>query len=264
MGALAVIIASLVWLVVAGQVGVSVRGNLEPGGLGVASVDDRGVTPDQLRLVTQQSIFTAGRPIEKQIANVIDAPETQLSLSITGLRTADPGSAILRLPNNRQVTIVEGDEILEGVELLEVYEDAILLRRNGVTERLNWDRPRAFLTAAPSTVSGDAPDSVGETAPALLSERQSQRLGALIGAMPLIPVLDDGRFIGFEVDADIQPLDLDKGDIIQRVNGTALGQVLDREALIATVIADGNLQLNVVREGDPITIDVPASALVGE
>ncbi len=151
---------------------------------------------------------------------VVDAPETGLNLTVTGLRAlaGGVGSALIRLPDGTEGVFGVGDEVLAGVQLEEIRADRVLLSRNGVLESLlaygGADRAR-LVSRAGEQISGasldgtgagadpSAPNSVtsGARTPggALSEPVQPVSAQGLLGGVDVRPVRERGAITGYRL-----------------------------------------------------------------
>jgi hypothetical protein len=60
-------------------------------------------------------------------------------LGIFSANSGKPGFAILKLDNNRQAGIAEGEEVAPGTRLVAVEENYVLLERAGIRQRVNLE-----------------------------------------------------------------------------------------------------------------------------
>lgn len=180
-----------------------------------------------------------------QAADLAELPETQLSLSLFGVRmgeTPESGSAIIEVGANGQRTYAVGQNITDDATLAAVHADRIVIDRSGIREGLylrdGADRPESGTGLQPVT------------------DPQ-----VLIAALGLQPNFDSGRLNGFRVGADdgtVQELGLEQGDIILAINGRDLPQDAEAAArLLQRFQSISSLQLTVRRDGERITLDVP-------
>lgn len=72
-------------------------------------------------------------------------PNVQL-LGVFAASSGKPGFAVLKLDNNRQAGVAEGEEVAPGTKLIEVNADYVLLERAGVQQRVNMENKYAAST----------------------------------------------------------------------------------------------------------------------
>ncbi len=185
-------------------------------------------------------------------AAAAQAPETMLNLQLFGIRAgrdAGPGSAIVATPDNVQGVFTVGQEIMSGVRLEQILPDRIVIRRNGVTETLSFDRTstlQAVAVSLPAALS-QAPSSTDEEP----LRRLDVDMKTLASALRFTPIERGGaRGLLLESSADPSVLDqsgLAPGDLLLSVNGTPIGDVAALTALAATGAL--RLTLEIERKG---------------
>lgn len=181
-------------------------------------------------------------------AAAAQAPETMLNLQLFGIRAgrdAGPGSAIVATPDNVQGVFTVGQEIMPGVRLEQILPDRIVIRRNGVTETLSFDRTSTLQAVAVSLPA--APTSTDEEP----LRRLDVDMKTLARALRFTPTERGGaRGLLLEGSADPSVLDqtgLAPGDFLLSVNGTPVSDLGALTALAATGAL--RLTLEIERKG---------------
>jgi type II secretion system protein C len=170
-------------------------------------------------------------------------PESDLELTLFGLRSGDAGSAIIQPPDGRQAIFQIGDEIVDGVQLVAVHRDHIVIHRNGREERLT------FLEELHQTIR---PLSGGQA--------------DFLSAIRLNRIVEDGKTLGFEIRLRdpaidvLRPYRLQEGDIVIAIDGNPIAtapvdfrDLSDRlnkgQAIVFTLLRQGaELELMLVQE----------------
>lgn len=205
--------------------------------------------------------FHRGR-VEVETAIGADAPETTLSLKLFGRRTGAKGSAILQTPDRVQGVFVVGDEIIPGVTLKSVDPDYIVLSRNGVLERLTFDR------AAQSTLSVVQPDTgtafaSGESAtsaPKALDQMTPSEILSLVSLKRIMERGKEGRVKGFEIRSlsdqiTLTDYGLQDGDLITAIGNEDLTQGRpELRTLMSQLSNASSVTLTIVRDDTPLTL----------
>lgn len=151
------------------------------------------------------------------------APETMLDLKLFGIRAGQngaPGSAIVATPDNIQGVYTVGQQIMSGVRLESVLPDRVVIRRNGVTESLSFDRDSVLRAAVMTT-----------PVPAVADERRLDldTMRSLAMRLRFSPAERSGtRGLLLESSEDSQVLaqaGLELGDLLLSVNGTPVSEV---------------------------------------
>jgi len=175
---------------------------------------------------------------------------TSLNLKLYGVRedrATGRGSAIIALPDGRQLSFAVGEEIMPGVSLTAVGFDNVTISRNGATEQIFLDQSApAQAIAAPEAVPAAPPPP---TAPAPTAGNQpiaiQPRLaGGRINGLIVAPGGDGGqafRAAGFV-----------PGDVIVAINGQRVTSLEQARA----AMAGGDVTVMVDRGGQAVPLRV--------
>jgi hypothetical protein len=102
-----------------------------PHATAVAVVPDHGATLEAGRLF---GVAVSGVSASEGAA----LPNAHL-VGVFAARTGQPGFAVLKLDEKRQVGVVVGENVVPGTKLLEAHPDYVLLERAGVRQRVNLE-----------------------------------------------------------------------------------------------------------------------------
>ncbi len=182
---------------------------------------------------------------------------TSLNLKLTGVRedrATGRGSAIIQLPDGRQLSFMVGEEVMPGVTLAAVGFDNVTISRGGAQEQIFLDQstPAPVAGADPNgsaPVPPGAPPQVvtpqGPAAMAGLINFMPRMAGGRVNGVVVTPGNDGGRaFAG----AGFQP-----GDVIVAVNGQ---RVTTLEQARAAMGAGGTVSVMVERGGRGVPLTV--------
>ena len=162
------------------------------------------------------------------------------ALRLFGVRAGGPdgGSAIIGLPDGRQVSVGVGETISEGLTLASVGEDFVTVSRGGSVSRLVFTETPAGAAAPPppSTVQvmtpTGAPAPVSAAAPAAAPAPAGPVVDPqrLMAQASLRPRMDGLRIKGFTLaargdGATLRAAGLQSGDVILAVNGAELNSL---------------------------------------
>jgi general secretion pathway protein C len=174
------------------------------------------------------------QPVVKKEAP-LSAPETQLRLTLKGLFASDEegnGRAIIADPKGKEDSYAVGDPLPGGARLSEIYADRIILERNGRFETLRLPKQRSASTArsvSHRTATRTGAGNAGERATAFKRYRNEikQNPASLLNYVRATPARQNGKFIGFKLQAGKQPdaftdLGLQAGDIVTSINGVQI------------------------------------------
>ena len=256
----AVIVARLVWLIVAPQASVSVL-EQRPLPSPIASTA-QAISANRSGLI-RRNPFASGT-----VAEIPDAPETQLNLHLAGVFMSTDsfgGTAQVTTPDNQTSRFTIDSEILPGVTLQRVLSDRVILRRNGETETLMLGGRTGGLsvigdgsqtsTAMPSQTNTNGPVPA-EPTPAL--DGQIADPDVLLRAVQPTPIERNGRLYGYSLSsrgsADaIAAAGLAPGDVLLEINGTSVSELDVNE--LANEIGYNNVAiLRIERDGKLQTV----------
>ncbi|MGA9341829.1 MAG: type II secretion system protein N [Rhodanobacteraceae bacterium] len=218
-----------------------------------------------------------------------NAPATTLALVLRGtLANRDPhsGIAVIDTGLGREQAFQAGDEIGTGVKLSEVYPDHVTLLHDGAEEVLNLPRDdelapgnivRPVAGTSTSSNSGTSIQSVinasqtasrapGTIAPAPNWQQAMNKLrvrpDALIDRVKLMPVLDNGKLSGVRLVADaaiLRQAGLEPADVITAINGVPIDSVARGREVVESLKNAGSARVSVMRNGNPIDVNVDLS-----
>ncbi len=217
-----------------------------------------------IAMITSAHLFGAA-PVAAS-GNAANAPRTSMPLVLTGTIAAkDPkdGLAILG-PNPSSVLVYAvGDNVPGGARLHAVYEDRVLLDRNGSIEALLLPR---------QVPGGAAPQSLAQP-PAYAVERVRQLItenpGAIADVIRPQPVFAGGKQRGYRVypgrnrQAFLR-LGLRPGDLVTAINGTPLDDPARGEEIFSTLASASEAHVTVMRNGRQQDLTLNMSQIASE
>lgn len=196
-------------------------------------------------------------PFYRQTANAPQtqaAPESNLKLTITGLRTdgVGGGAAIIDAQDGGQKLVTVGAEISPGINLSKVYRDRIEINRRGVRETVYMVKPEEARQETSSRISAS---SVAPTT----SGGVSANISDIIAELRLEPVRRDGRIAGFLVTDDtapaiLQAVGLEADDIIVAVAGVRLSSFERLQELQEELSNTGTIEVEIERRGQQMML----------
>ena len=210
--------------------------------------------------------LVAAKPKDEPIV----APKTSLRLVLKGVFTAKDGGnsgAIVEEMGKSAEYYSLGAVLPGNATLEEVYEDRILLRRNGRLETLSFDEKNLSAESAitktvvakkPQVQAGNlpevevkTPEQFIEEATRHIAENPEQALQSVgLSASSEGYVYQGGNPM-------LSGLNLKKGDVIRSVNGHNLGDIRKDKNLMKSLYEQGNLEVEVVRDGASFYINYP-------
>ena len=212
------------------------------------------------------SVLANFDPFFRLSAGTGPAVVTSLNLKLYGVRedrATGRGSAIIALPDGRQLNFAVGEEIIPGVTLAAVGFDNVTINRGGVAEQIFLDQstPAETAGAAPATVQAAPapplqqaqPAPTAPTAPAMASATPDRALsfsprlaGGRVNGLLVTPGADGGQ--AFRA-AGFQP-----GDVIVAINGQRITSL--EQAGAAFSRAGGEVNVMVDRGGRAVPLRV--------
>jgi general secretion pathway protein C len=191
--------------------------------------------------------------------NGTDAPPTTMPLVLTGVIavTGHPerGQAIIGANATDARLYSVGAALSGGAHLHAVYDDRVLLERNGALETLML--PRTALGGV-----GFAPVA------ATRGDLMSGNPGVLAGLLRVQPVFNQGKLSGYRIfpggprgnQAFVQ-LGLKPGDLITAINGTNLDDPGRALEILQTLSSSGSASITVTRNGSPLEVNLNLASL---
>ncbi|WP_436355915.1 type II secretion system protein N [Brevundimonas sp. CEF1] len=163
------------------------------------------------------------------------------ALRLFGVRAGGPdgGSAIIGLPDGRQVSVGVGETISEGLTLASVGEDFVTVSRGGSVSRLVFtETPAGAATPPPPPTTAQVMTPTGAPAPVSAAAPAAAPAPAgpvvdpqrLMAQASLRPRMDGLRIKGFTLaargdGATLRAAGLQSGDVILAVNGAELNSL---------------------------------------
>lgn len=212
-------------------------------------------------------------PVAAASGGAANAPRTTMALTLTATLAAhDPktgqllpnrGLAILG-PNSGAANVyVVGDNVPGGARLHAVYDDRVLLERNGSLESLLL--PRQVEPGGPAPSIAQPPSFAAEHVRQLMSENP----GAFADVIRPQPVFAGGKQRGYRVypgrnrQAFLR-LGLRPGDLVVAINDTPLDDPARGEEIFATLASASEAHVTVMRNGRTQDLTLNMSQIASE
>jgi general secretion pathway protein C len=246
----------------------------------IRATQDPGVKRPDLAAIKRLNLFgdLDAQPVAQTKA--IDAPQTRLNLTLTGVVTSSEqaqGAAIIENQGNQE-TYGLGEKILgTNATLKEVYTDRVIIRNNSANETLMLDgldyaqvQSRNRPIPSPATIRPKSPsqptqrhvtlsDEVLETTLSL-----QQRPASFTDFIAVSPHRPDGELRGYRVSPGSKPelfnaAGLQTGDIITEINGLDLTDMQQSVEAMGELRQAQSLQITVNRGHELLTLylDLP-------
>lgn len=236
----------------------------------VASSKQKQESPNVKMLSSYHLFGELLKEVQKPKDEPIVAPKTSLRLVLKGVfmsKEGGPSGAIIEELGKGAEYYSRGSSLPGSATLEEVYEDRVLLRRNGRLETLAFDEKTLDVDsqitrlekpkpASSANQSGgeqvvNSPEQFIDEATRQLSENPEQALKSVgLNASPDGYVYQGGNPM-------LSGLNLKQGDVIRSVNGHLLGDIQKDKALMKSLYEEGNLEVEVMRDGASFYVNYP-------
>jgi general secretion pathway protein C len=238
-------------------------------GAGRSSAGAAAIVPEQTRRVDVAMIASSHlfgtAPVATASTDASDAPKTSMPLVLTGIIAAkDPkdGLAILGENASQAKVYAVGDNVPGGARVQSVYEDRVLLLRDGHLESLTL--PRQYLGGGPAPVAGPAENPLDRMRRVL-----NDQPGLIADVMRPQPVFADGKQRGYRVYPGpnrqaFMRLGLRPGDLVTGINGTPLDDPTRGQEIFRTLGSSSEAHVTVMRNGRQQDLTLNMTQLASE
>ena len=229
--------------------------------------------------IQQLNLFgnAAAKPAEP-VAEVTDAPETRLNLTLTGVVASSEQEAGTAIIENRGSQTVYGlGEKIEGTNatLQKVYNDRVIIKNGVRNETLMLDgidydeanrrrEMQARNRPEPEELEEDTVELSDEALEATAALRE--RPANFTDFISISPKTEEGQLIGYQVSPGKEPelfksAGLQAGDVITQINGLDLTDLQQSQEALSELRNAQNIELTIIRDGSLTTLylDLPES-----
>ena len=219
----------------------------------------------------------AAKPAEP-VAEVTDAPETRLNLTLTGVVASSEQEAGTAIIENRGSQAVYGlGEKIEGTNatLQKVYNDRVIIKNGVRNETLMLDgidydeanRRREMQARNRPEPQEDEEDTVELSEEALeATAALRERPANFTDFISISPKTEEGQLIGYQVSPGKEPelfksAGLQAGDVITQINGLDLTDLQQSQEALSELRNAQTIELTIIRDGSLTTLylDLPES-----
>ncbi|PCD03702.1 signaling protein [Sphingomonas spermidinifaciens] len=188
-----------------------------------------------------------------QAAQTEQAQPTGLAFVLKGVVFAIPQSFAVAYvsENGGPARAVRVGEALGGATIDSIQRDRIILSNAGRLEYLALPDPATPPPVPGAPATAPAPGPSGNVPLSAPPPPPAQGPAALLQRLDATPT--DG---GYRIGSGSVP-GMRAGDIVQSVNGQALGRGAADQAAFAAAQASGTAQVQILRDGKPMTLTVP-------
>ncbi len=229
--------------------------------------------------IQQLNLFgnAAAKPAEP-VAEVTDAPETRLNLTLTGVVASSEQEAGTAIIENRGSQAVYGlGEKIEGTNatLQKVYNDRVIIKNGVRNETLMLDgidydeanrrrEMQARNRPDPEELEEDTVELSDEALEATAALRE--RPANFTDFISISPKTEEGQLIGYQVSPGKEPelfksAGLQAGDVITQINGLDLTDLQQSQEALSELRNAQTIELTIIRDGSLTTLylDLPES-----
>ena len=229
--------------------------------------------------IQQLNLFgnAAAKPTEP-VAEVTDAPETRLNLTLTGVVASSEQEAGTAIIENRGSQSVYGlGEKIEGTNatLQKVYNDRVIIKNGVRNETLMLDgidydeanrrrEMQARNRPEPQEEEEEAVELSEEALEATAALRE--RPANFTDFISISPKTEEGQLIGYQVSPGKEPelfksAGLQAGDVITQINGLDLTDLQQSQEALSELRNAQTRELTIIRDGSLTTLylDLPVS-----
>ena len=229
--------------------------------------------------IQQLNLFgnAAAKPAEP-VAEVTDAPETRLNLTLTGVVASSEQEAGTAIIENRGTQAVYGlGEKIEDTNatLQKVYNDRVIIKNGVRNETLMLDgidydeanrrrEMQARNRPEPQEEEEEAVELSEEALEATAALRE--RPANFTDFISISPKTEEGQLIGYQVSPGKEPellksAGLQAGDVITQINGLDLTDLQQSQEALSELRNAQTIELTIIRDGSLTTLylDLPES-----
>ncbi len=248
-GSVAVALAGLTW---------HVLGHTGDRGRVVAAVSPTAAAPLDLTPVTQFAPF--GVAVAGPAPGVAGDPAA-LGMQLRGVLLARPANASTALISTTGApaqayavgATLPGGAVLDGIEY-----DLVTLRVNGQLQTLSFPAKPGGSSASSPLAPGPTPVAAAPNASPLetLRARVNDNPRGLLDSLGATAT-PEGYRVSSGASETVRRLGLQPGDIVEKVNGVALGDVNRDKQVFDAAVAAGFARVDVVRDGQHLALSFP-------
>ena len=177
------------------------------------------------------------------------------------LITPKVSTATLKHKGKTEQVYLLGDEVSDGMTLVEIQAQRIVVEQNGMRKQLLLKKPDALFELSSSAL--ETSNEAGST------EQAGFRLANMFGAVPVSLDGAGGNYSsGFKLNAlsaEMRSLaDVEDGDVVVEVSGSSVQELMQNPAEWMSYTGQSNLPVTVIRDGREVVIYVNAASLTAK
>lgn len=194
--------------------------------------------------------------VTQQPDKIINAPETHLDLTLTGIVSNSDDNrsrALIENPDGEQGSYAVGDDIISGVKLHAIYTNKVILSRNGRYETLTLERIKKAQAieqvAGDNVIGGGVAQQLGRIRASILANPAAARR-----YIRLQPARQNGSLIGYRIFPGpkrglFKKAGLRPGAIVTAINGHALNSPATALRLLSQVATASQVTFTLQHNG---------------
>jgi general secretion pathway protein C len=235
-----------------------------------ASVDAGQARIDARQLAGWHLFGEAGKEQPVKKVTPVDAPETRLKLTLSGVFASDDPAnarAIVGDPRGKEQSYAVGDPLPGGAKLSEIYPDRIILERGSGFETLRLPREEGVSTGPPRFSHRNATQLNSSTSSSRVEaftryrNEIKQNPASFLNYVRATPAKQDGKFIGFTLQEGPQAgafeeLGLSPGDIVTTINGVAIESPADGMKAMQALGNGDSIDVTLLRGGQEVSLSL--------
>ncbi len=280
--AIAFVCARFFWLILAGIHGGVAMPSLSPAQLGRNNIS--AIDVSMLSRVTPFKTVQGEENIDLILEDHPDAPETELDITLNGVRADGQGSGVAFISTGKDIQkrYFVGDAVsgLQDVTVKSIYLDGVLLSRAGRVERLSNFHDENIgiksLAVENKSVVRSTPDraeilktnSDEQTETSLPIVVDTQFIDASMARSDIENLMNWARFEPVVFDGvngvSVSPLNsqifsqsgLQARDIVKAIDDFSLDETTDYEALLDSLGKSSQVVIHIIRNGQPVRLTI--------
>lgn len=189
---------------------------------------------------------------------------TRLKLKLVGAIVSQGKGVAIIESSGATLVVKEGEEIINGVDLIKVYSDQIIILHRGKREKLLMEEATEGLFEQASSDNQVVSSSLTQEGKATLKE-----IGEVLRSQPVNiskyirfqPVNENGKWVAVKIwprteKAVFEGIGFQAGDLLKSINGRTIDEMAQEPALWQTFLNESQFDLTVERNGKLVDLSV--------
>ena len=231
------------------------------------------VQSTSIKTVEGERSYLMGKP-DKTLSNqkpisdskpVSEIANTRLKLKLLGVIDVEGAGVAIIQSSGQTLVVSEGEQIVKGVDLIEVYSDQVVISHRGKRERLVMEALTKGLIESSSVSSSSALSSnlTAENTQALKEVGETLRKSpiSISKYIRFKPIGKNGSWSAVKIwpksNADLfNSIGFKSGDLIKAVNGRTIQEMSLEPSLWQTFLNESQFELTIERQGGTVNLSV--------